>query len=106
MTNAVKHDAEKPPYDLLAPEYLDATAKVLGFGAKKYGSRNWELGMAWSRPFAAMMRHMWAWWSGEKHDPETGNSHLHHASSCLIFLIAYEQRMIGEYDRPDGHSND
>ena len=51
MTKAVKHDAEKPPYDLLAPEYLEATSEVLGFGAKKYGSRNWEFGMAWSRPF-------------------------------------------------------
>lgn len=96
-----KDDAGKAPWHLLAPELMDATAQVLEFGAKKYGARNWEKGMSWSRPFSAMMRHMWAWWRGEKSDPETGYSHLWHAACCLMFLIAYEQRQIGEDDRPE-----
>lgn len=96
----VKADEGKIPYELLAPEYLEATAIVLQFGANKYGSRNWELGMAWSRPFGALMRHMWAWWRGEKADPETGMSHLWHAACCIMFLITYEERQIGNDDRP------
>tara|TARA_R110000823_G_scaffold9739_10_gene33723 strand:- start:1403 stop:1747 length:345 start_codon:yes stop_codon:yes gene_type:complete len=96
---AVKFDHDKIPYELLAPEFLEATATVLGFGADKYGARNWELGMVWSRPFAAMMRHMWAWWKGESLDPESGLPHLHHAACCLMFLIAYEERNVGEDDR-------
>jgi hypothetical protein len=96
----VKHDHGKPPYHLLAPEMLDGTARVLAFGADKYGARNWEAGMHWSRPFSAMMRHMWAWWSGDRADPETGMSHLWHAACCLMFLIAYEQRRTGVDDRP------
>lgn len=64
------------------------------------GERNWELGMSWSRPFAALMRHMWAWWRGEAADPETGMSHLHHACCCLMFLVAFESRHAGQDDRP------
>lgn len=95
-----KDDAEKIRMELLPPELLEGTAQVLTFGAKKYEDRNWERGMAWSRPFGALMRHMWAWWRGEHADPETGYSHLWHASCCLAFLMAYEQRKIGEDDRP------
>lgn len=95
-----KDDGGKLRYDLLPPEMLEATADILTFGAGKYGARNWELGMAWGRPFGAMMRHTWAWWRGEAADPETGRSHLWHASCCLAFLIAYEARGVGEDDRP------
>ena len=100
MAEGRKDDSGKLPYHLLPPELLGATANVLQFGARKYGERNWEKGMAWSRPFAALMRHMWAWWNGEKADPETGMSHLWHASCCIAFLIAYEERKKGLDDRP------
>jgi|TARA_R110000803_G_scaffold48712_1_gene101250 hypothetical protein len=96
---AHKDDQGKLPYELIAPEFLEATCEILQFGANKYGERNWELGMKWSRPFSALMRHMWAWWRGEDSDPETGNSHLHHAACCLMFLIAYEARQVGEDNR-------
>lgn len=95
-----KDDGGKVRYDLLPPELLDAIAQILTFGATKYGDRNWEKGMAWSRPFGALMRHMWAWWRGEQVDPETKKSHLWHAGCCIAFLIAYEQRKIGKDDRP------
>lgn len=97
----VKFDQGKARYDLLPGEFLEATAQVLTFGAAKYGERNWELGMNWGRPFAALMRHMWAWWGGEGKDPETGMSHLWHAACCLAFMIAYEARGTGSDDRPN-----
>jgi len=100
LKEGVKFDEGKPPYHLLAPELLEATASVLSSGAEKYGERNWEGGMSWSRPFAALMRHMWAWWRGENTDDETGMSHLWHAACCIMFLIAYEERKIGEDNRP------
>ena len=96
----VKYDAGKPRYDLIPPELLEETAIVLTYGAVKYSERNWEKGMAWHRPFGALMRHMWAWWRGESVDPETGFSHLAHAACCIAFLIAYERRRIGADDRP------
>ncbi|WP_439392598.1 dATP/dGTP diphosphohydrolase domain-containing protein [Bradyrhizobium sp. PMVTL-01] len=95
-----KFDAGKARIDLIAPEMLFGTAEILTFGAEKYGERNWEKGMSWSRPFGALMRHLWAWWRGEKNDAETGKPHLWHASCCLMFLIAFEARSEGTDDRP------
>ena len=99
-TEGRKNDIGKARHDLIPPELPDAVAQVLAFGANKYGERNWEKGMKWGRPYAALMRHMWAWWRGEKADPETGMSHLWHASCCLAFLVAFEARKTGVDDRP------
>ncbi len=95
-----KDDDDKTPLDLLAPEFLFGTAEVLKFGAQKYEAYNWAKGMKWSRVFGALMRHMWSWWGGASLDPETGMSHLWHASCCLMFLMAYEARGTGTDDRP------
>lgn len=95
-----KHDQDKVRMDLFAPEMIEGVSTVLTIGAAKYGDRNWERGMDWSRPYGALMRHMFAWWRGEKTDPETGKSHLWHAGCCLMFLIAYEERGTGRDDRP------
>lgn len=103
---AWKQDGGKPRMDLIAPEMLVGTANVLAYGAAKYAERNWEKGMSWGRVFGALMRHMWAWWGGEKTDAETGYSHLWHASACLMFLVAYEERKIGTDDREIAVDND
>jgi len=97
-----KDDDEKVRLDLIPPEAIFAVGNVLTFGAKKYGDRNWEKGMSWSRVFAALMRHMWSWWGGQQPtstnfafgdlDPETRFSHLWHALACLTFLVAFEER--------------
>lgn len=96
----VKFDDDKEPYDLIAPELLESVSIVLALGARKYSSRNWENGMRWGRVFAATMRHMWKWWIGESKDRETGYSHLWHAATNIMFLIAYEARNVGSDDRP------
>ena len=106
ITEGQKFDSDKLRYELLPPELLEEVARVLTFGAHKYSARNWELGMAWSRPFAALMRHMWAWWRGEEKDPETGYSHLSHAACCIAFLLSYEARNVGTDDRPKEKQND
>jgi hypothetical protein len=99
LTEGRKDDDGKPRFDLLPPEFLEDTAKVLTFGAMKYQPRNWEKGMAWGRVFGAMMRHMWSWWRGQKLDPETGLPHLAHAACCVAFLMAFEARGVGKDDR-------
>ena len=96
----VKFDNGKTRYDLLPPEGVDAVAVILTFGAQKYAARNWEQGMDWSRPFGATLRHLFAWWGGEKTDPDTGKSHLWHAATNIFFLICYEARKVGTDDRP------
>jgi len=96
-----KDDAGKPQMELIPPELMTAVGDILTFGAGKYGVRNWERGMAWSRVFGALMRHLWAWWAGQSRDAETGRSHLWHAACCIAFLIAYEERRTGTDDRPN-----
>lgn len=100
MSEGRKDDGGKLPLHLLPIDAIEQITAVLDFGARKYEPRNWEKGMAWSRVFGALMRHMFAWWRGEKADPETGLSHLAHAGCCIFFLLAYEHRKIGEDDRP------
>lgn len=95
-----KDDQNKIRMELIAPELMAAVGKVLTFGAAKYEDRNWEQGMKWSRVFGAAMRHLWLWWAGQKKDKESGYSHLWHAACCIMFLIAYEERKVGEDDRP------
>lgn len=94
-----KADKGKPRVDLIPHEFILETAEVLGKGAEKYGADNWQAGAEWSRYFAAMQRHLWAWKSGEDLDLETGKSHLAHAACCLAFLMAYQARGIGIDDR-------
>ncbi len=96
---AKKFDNEKARYDLIPPEMMASIADVLTYGAQKYGDRNWEGGFTYSRLFGAMMRHIWAWWSGEDKDKESGLSHLDHALACIAFLVTHERRKIGEDDR-------
>lgn len=96
-----KNDSNKTRYELIPPELLEQTARVLTLGAKKYSDRDWEQGAEWSRYFGALQRHLWAWWRGDEFDPETGESHLAHAACCLSFLVAYEQRAVGTDDRPN-----
>ena len=103
LEGGTKYDAGKEPIDLLDPDYLFGTARVLAFGAGKYSPYNWAEGMKWSRVFAALMRHMWKWWRGEDKDEETGESHLYHASCCLMFLARYEADKKGEDDRYLGY---
>lgn len=99
MTEGRKDDTGKPRYDLLPPEALDAVARVAVIGAARYGDRNWEAGMAWGRVFAAMMRHAWAWWRGEEHDPQDGQHHLDSVIWCAMVLRAYVARQAGTDDR-------
>lgn len=109
MAEGRKDDGEKVRMDLIPPELLFAVGDILTFGAKKYADRNWENGMKWGRVYGALMRHMWMWWGGKgpttksfllgELDAETGKSHLWHAGCCLAFLIAYEERGVGEDDR-------
>jgi hypothetical protein len=97
---ADKHDQDKLPFHLIPPEAIIGEAMVLRFGARKYGERNWEKGMAWSRPFRAARGHLLRWWCGIKFDKESKLNHLFHVRTNIDILIAHELRQIGTDDRP------
>jgi hypothetical protein len=102
MSEGLKYDTGKIPLELLPPEALTEIAKVLAFGAQKYGRHNWRKGMAWFRLIGAILRHLFAWMRGEDKDPESGLSHLAHAGCDILFLMAYEIKGIGTDDRYKG----
>lgn len=101
-----KDDMGKARIDLIPPEFIFGTAAVLELGARKYAPNNWAKGAAWSRYYAAMQRHLWAWWAGQDDDPESGITHLAHAACCLAFLMAYEHRHLGTDDRLEVNNAD
>lgn len=100
LSKGVKADTGKPQYHLLPLDAVELVTNVLQAGAEKYSERNWEKGMDWSRPYNALMRHMFAWWQGNKDDKETNLPHLAHAACNALFLLAYTLRQKGCDDRP------
>lgn len=82
-----KFDTEKPRMDLIPPWMEEEVAKVLTFGAQKYGPENWRtLENLEKRYIAAALRHINALKKGEQLDGESGLSHAAHAVCCLMFL--------------------
>lgn len=101
-----KFDNGKLRFDLMPVDSLMELAGVYTYGAAKYDDRNWERGIAWSRVFAAMMRHAWAFWSGEDNDPESGLPHMAHAAWCCMALIHYAHFNRELDDRKNGKQTD
>ncbi len=99
---AKNFDAGKLRYDLIPPDALRELARVYTVGAQKYGERNWEKGMSWSRAFGSKMRHSWDWFMGVEADPEDGLHPLAHGAFRDLQLLSYSLRKIGIDDRPKG----
>lgn len=87
-------------YDLIPAFPLDQLARLYGRGAAKYEDRNWEKGYDASLSFAALNRHLWAWWNGEDTDPEMGLSHLVAVAWHAFALLEIHQKWDGFDDRP------
>lgn len=86
-------------HDLIPTGPLRMLAAHYGKGAAKYervnGRDNWRNGYEWSLSYAAMQRHLTAFWSGEDNDPETGSPHLvavaWHCFTLLDFMQHYPE---------------
>jgi len=103
-TGAIKHDASKLRMDLIPMSAIVGLAEVLTFGANKYNDRNWEKGFPWSRVYSALLRHLFAWFSGETNDKETGYNHLFHVLCNTAFLIEFATTHPELDDRPVGNN--
>lgn len=91
-TTGSKHDSGKPLMGAVPPNALLAVAKVLTFGAEKYGRDNWrQVESAETRYLDAALRHINAYQRGEAADPESGESHLAHAVCSLMFMLEMQK---------------
>jgi len=89
--HGAKFDQGKLRHDLVLPEFEDAIAEVLTFGAQKYAAHSWKQVPDYkNRYYSALRRHLNAWRAGEKTDPESGLPHLAHAACNIYFLLQGE----------------
>lgn len=84
----MKYDSDKNRWDLLPLETVNEMVSVLTFGLSKYKKDNWKtLENFEDRYYSALMRHLYAWKSGENYDKESGFLHLSHAFTNVMFLL-------------------
>lgn len=93
---ARKNDKGKPRVDLVPPGVILEVARVLTDGVKEYGEHNWRKGIAYSRLYAAIQRHLLAFWVGEDID-ESGHRALAHACTDIMMLMEMPERWDDRY---------
>ena len=79
----------KTRHDLTTSFAQEQYAKVLTFGAAKYGDFNWTAGMRWSKVLASLERHLQAIKDGHDIDSESGILHSAHVMCNAAFLTEY-----------------
>lgn len=85
----LRFNTGKPRLDLIPQQPLVHVANVLTRNIPKYGLRNWENGLSWTETSGSAMRHLAAYLSGEDFDAETGEYHLAHAATNILFLLEF-----------------
>lgn len=84
-------------FDLIPTGPLTELASHYGVGSKKYADHNWRRGYEWSKSYAALSRHLTAFWGGEDIDPETGSKHII-AVAWHAFALAEFMEVFPEFD--------
>ena len=84
-------------FDLIPPGVLYELAEHYGKGAEKYDDNNWRKGYDWKYSYAALQRHLTAFWAGEDMDPETGSKHVI-AAAWHCFALAEFMEVHQDYD--------
>ena len=86
-----KHDGGKLMWDLLPWAEVEEMVEILTLaveGKEGYEAESWkQTPDARKRYFAALQRHLIAWFKGEDIAPQFNKRHLAHAGCCLLFLM-------------------
>lgn len=92
-TTGVKYDDSKPKWSLIPKGVLVQVVEVLTYGSKKYSPNNWMY-VEKERYYDALHRHLDAFNSGEKVDPESGKHHLAHALCCVMYMLWHDKNLL------------
>lgn len=83
----IKYDNNKPRIHLITKDAIFAIADVLTWGANKYGTYNFQEGIAYTRLIDAAIRHLLKFSDGEDIDPESQKNHVAHAGANIAMLL-------------------
>lgn len=73
---------------ILCEMLWNTSLNINDFTTNVSGADNWKtVPDARRRYYDAAIRHLTAWWDGERNDPESNLPHLAHAACCIIFLL-------------------
>jgi hypothetical protein len=75
----------KTRYDLIPVSSLTRLADLYARGADKYGDWNWAKGQPYSRVYASLLRHIYAWRAGERTE-----DHLSAVAWACMALMYFE----------------
>lgn len=88
QNKAKTDDANKPPLAMLPWKALRKVSAVQVYGFKKYGDYyNYKKGMEVSRQLNCAIRHIADYMDGITLDKESGESHLAHAATRILFAL-------------------
>ena len=88
---------------ILAMPLIDEMAKVMDYGAVKYGDHyNYRKGMPYMKLLGSCVRHLTAFIRGEDNDKESGFSHLAHLACDSAMLFELIRLYPNLDDRPTG----
>jgi hypothetical protein len=95
--SGARYNDGKVPYELVPTHLLENTAKVFGYGMRKYAAWNWAKGMKYSVVIGCIKRHLAAIERGEDLDPESGLPHTGHIG-CNLMMLEHYMKMYPELD--------
>lgn len=92
---------KKPSVSKIPPVALLHCAHAMMDGAKKYSPYNWRAkNVRASIYYDAAVRHLMAWFEGEREADDSRVHHLGHAMACCAILLDAEANKNLEDDRP------
>ena len=85
FASADRFNQGKPQWHLMNYEAMEPMLKVLEFGAKKYGERNWMKGLSPQGVLDSLQRHVAALMDGKTIDEESGLPIIGHVMANAMF---------------------
>jgi hypothetical protein len=97
---AKRHNNGKLRLELVPPEGYEGAAKVFLYGAEKYDDFDWCKGDKYMTTIASLLRHTMEFRKGNDYDKESGLLHTDLITANAMMLTTYQERGIGEDNRP------
>ena len=93
VNELAKRDPIAERYDILDTDFLRIMALIAGYGARKYGERNWQKSRLEGdkSPINHILKHLVAYQNGEPYDhPEIATeSHIHLAAIAFNAMMEF-----------------